>query len=164
MNLNNKKGYSLVEMIIYLAIFTAISILVINSFITILSSFNTTHINRKLLESGIVSMERISRSIRGAESATVNSSTDIVLNNIDDATSSFNLRVVGENGQLNLYKNNSLEGNILTPGVSLSSLIFRQITTPESQAIKIEMTIEYTSGHQTKSVNFYNTVILRKSY
>ncbi|MFA6251339.1 MAG: hypothetical protein WC603_01800 [Candidatus Paceibacterota bacterium] len=161
-----KKGYSLIEIIIYLAIFTALSILVINSFILILSSFNTTNTNRKLLESGVVSMERMSREMRRAQGVTFNSSSNIVLIGVGGFGDPSTVKFVGEDGALNIYKNDNLEpeGNLLGPNVSLSSLVFRHITTTESEGIKIEMTLEYSSGNISKSANFYNTIIFRGSY
>ena len=60
-----KKGYSLVEILVYLAIFTALSVLVINSFILALASFSASRTNRDLLEGGATAMERMSREIKG---------------------------------------------------------------------------------------------------
>lgn len=160
-------GYSLVEIIVYLAIFTALSILVINSFILILSSFNETNANRKLLESGVVSMERMSREIRQAENVDASTtSNSLVLVTSYSPTSSTTVKFINENGLLNMYKGNNLvpEGNLLDQNVSLTSLVFRHITTTESEAVKIEMTLEYNNGNSIKSENFYNTIILRGGY
>jgi len=159
-------GYSIIEIIVYLAIFTALSILVINSFILILSSFNTTNINRKLLESGVVSMERMSREIRKAQGAILNGPSDVLLIGVGGFGNPSRTRFVNENGELNLYKNNNLEkeGNLLGQNISLTSLVFRYITTVESKAIKIEMTLQYSLGNNNKSENFYNTIVLRGGY
>jgi Tfp pilus assembly protein PilW len=167
MNTNKKSGYSLVEIIVYLAIFTAISILVINSFIIILSSFETTNMNRKLLESGVVSMERISREIRQAQNVDPSStSTILVLNSTDSSEDPMVVKFLNEGGLLNIYKNNNEdpEGNLLGQNISVTSLVFRHITTTESEAVKIEMTLQYSMGNNTKSENFYDTIILRGGY
>ena len=155
------KGYSLVETIVYLAIFTVMSIVVINSFIIILSSFNTTNMNRRLLESGMTSMERLSREIRQASSVNASStSTMLILNDSGTATTEF----VNENGSLNLYKNGNLEGNLLGSKLTITSLNFNHITTTKSEAVRVRMTLQYLNGKTTKSANFYDTIILRGSY
>jgi len=165
MKTQNKKGFSIVEIMVYLAIFTALSILVINSFIVILSSFNTTNMNRKLLESGVVSMERISREIRQAESVDASSTqTMLVLNSHDNSGTDMIIKFIDENGELNLYKDNTLQGNLLGDNLSVTNLVFNRITTTVSQAVKIKMTLQYSGGHKTKIENFYDTVILRGSY
>jgi len=163
-------GYSLVEIMVYLAIFTALSVLVINSFIVILSSFNITNMNRKLLESGVVSMERISREIRQAKNidianSSLGSSPGILqLNSTDGSGNSMIIKFIDENGNLYLYKNNTLQGNLLGQNVTITSLIFNRISTTQGEAVKIKVTLQYSGGHKTKSENFYNTVILRGSY
>jgi len=165
MKTQNKKGFSIVEIMVYLAIFTALSILVINSFIVVLSSFNTTNMNRKLLESGIVSMERISREIRQAESVDASSTqTMLVLNSHDDSGTDMIIKFIEEDGRLDLYKNDILQGNLLGQNLSITDLIFNRITTTVSQAVKIKITLQYSGGHNIKIENFYDTVILRGSY
>ena len=164
-------GYSIIEIIIYLAIFTALSILVINSFIIILSSFNTTNMNRKILESGAVSMERISREIRQARNIDiVNSSFDISLgvlqlNGTDNNGDPMIIKFKRENtGELNLYKNDNLEGNLLGNDLSVTDLVFSRINTTASEAVRIRMTLQYSKGNNIKSSNFYDTIILRGGY
>ena len=170
MKTQNKNGFSIVEIMVYLAIFTALSILVINSFIVILSSFNTTNMNRKLLESGIVSMERVSREIRQAKNIDiVNSSLGsnpsiLQLNSTDSSGNSIIIKFMDENGNLNLYKNNTLQGNLLGQNITITSLIFNRISTTQSEAVKIKITLQYSGGHKTKSENFYDTVVLRGGY
>jgi len=165
MKIQNKKGFSIVEILVYLAIFTALSILVINSFITILSSFDITNMNRKLLESGTISMERISREIRQAESVNAfTTSTSLVLNSHDSLESDIVIKFINEDGKLNFYKNDTLEGNLLGQNISITNLIFSRITTAKSEAVRIIMTLQYSGENNIKSENFYDTIILRGGY
>lgn len=160
-------GFSLIEIIIYLAMFTVVSILVINSFIVILSSFNTTNMNRRLLESGSVAMERISREIRKSENIDSNSTSDtLILYGSDDLGNPVIVKFIKENGELNLYKNNNSEkeGNLLGSNVNITSLVFRNIFTAQGQGVKIEMTLQYQDSRNTKTENFYNTIVLRGRY
>ena len=160
------RGYSIVEILVYLAIFTAISILVINLFITILSSFNATNANRKLLESGQMSMERITKEIRQAKNIDIaNSTNDLLqLNSVDSSGNNIVIKLANVGGNLNLYKDNVLIGSLFSENVSLTNLVFRRIATIHGEAVKIEMTLRYSDGRNIKSENFYNTVILRGEY
>jgi len=166
----NKKniifGYSLVEIIIYLAIFTTLSILVINSFIIILSSFSATSSNRKLLESGLSSMERITREIRQAKSIDIANSAaaTLQLNSADNLGNAVVIKLTLENGDLNLYENGNLAGNLLNQNTDLTGLTFRQIAMAQGEAVKIEMTVQDPQSKNLRSENFYNTVILRGEY
>ena len=164
----NKKGISLVETIIYLAIFTIVSILVINSFVTVMSSFVTTRTNRDILESGINSLERISREVRQAKSIDVVNSdftNGILQLNSTDSVGNPTVIKFSKNGdQLDAYKDGSLVGNLLNQDIIINSLIFRRISTSQSEAVKIEMTLQDTRGKNHKMKNFYDTVILRGEY
>ncbi len=170
MKINKNKGYSLIEIVVYLAIFSALSVLVINSFIVILGSFNTTRANRDLLQSGSKTMERLSREIRQAESvdlvhSTLGSSPGVLqLNSRDSAGTPMTVRFAIASGNLNLYENGTLVDNLVMENISPTSLIFRRIATTNSEAVKIELTVQDTSSTSTKTENFYNTVILRGTY
>ena len=160
------RGYSIIEILVYLAIFTAISILVINLFITILSSFNTANVNRKLLESGQMSMERMTKEIRQAKNIDISNSTNdsLQLNSTDVSGNNVVIKLANISGNLDLYKDGVLIGGLFSENVSLTKLIFRRITTIHGEAVKIEMTLLYSDGRNIKSENFYNTVILRGEY
>lgn len=163
-----QKGFSIVEIIIYLAIFTMVSILVINSFITVTKSFEITRTNRDLLESGINSMERLSREIRQANSIDLANSNlaggVLQLNSTDDLSNPLTIKFIKESFLLNLYQDSLLSGNLLGQNIEIDSLVFRRIVTTEGEAIKIEMTIHDSNSDINKSVNFYNTIILRGGY
>ena len=164
------KGYSLIEMIVYLAIFTSVSVLVINSFIIVLGSFSATRTNRDLLESGAVVVERIAREIRQAESVDVANSTlgsspgalQLNSNNSGGTPVIIEFRIV--NGALNLYEDDLLVGNLLGQNISVTSLIFRRISTTNGEGVKIELTLQDSISKNLQTASFYNTIILRGGY
>lgn len=171
----NKKtilGFSLIEILIYLSIFTVLSALIINLFIVVTSSFHFTHINRKLLEAGMVSMERISQEIRLANEIDSNSTIDsLILNSQNSSGDLVITELVKDGYQLKIYKDDTgdnsadLNGiNLFDQKVMVDSLIYRYINTSQSQAVKIQLSLSYSSGNNTKIANFQNTIILRGSY
>ena len=166
-NLKFKKGFSFMEMIIYLTIFTTISILVINSFIIILSSFSVINANHNLLESGSMAMDRISREIRQAQNIDLthssfdSNSSFIRLNNVDRTSY---IDFAKNNDELEMSKNGSLFDNLLAQNISLNKLVLRHIEMTNGEAVKIEMELGTINSKVNKTANFYNTVILRGGY
>jgi Tfp pilus assembly protein FimT len=167
---SQSNGYSLIEMIVYLAVFTTLSILIINCFIVISASFSQTRTNRDLLEAGSSSLERISREIRQSKNidianSTLGSSPGVLSLSSTDASSvdqTIKFAVVG--GALNIYKNGTLIGNLLGQNISVTSLIFRRIATTNGEAVKIELSVQDTRSKNLTTKNFYDTIILRNEY
>lgn len=165
------KGYSIVEIMVYIAIFAFLSMVVINSFINVMSAFNNTRTYRDLSESGSIVMERISREIRQAKTINItnsvfNSTNGVLeLNSTSSAGTSKVIKFMISGNALNIYQDGTLVGNLLKQNISPSSLLFRRITNTNSDAVKIEMTlIDTRNNTNPTSVNFYNTITLRGSY
>ncbi len=170
MKFSSQKGYSVVEILVYLAIFTAVSVLVINSYIVMMGSFSATRSNRDILESGSTIMERVSREIRQAKNIDVTNSTlnasagALQLNTTDANNVARTAKVVLVNGVVNLYSDGVLVGALGGQNINTTSLIFRRIVTTNGEAVKIELTIQNTRGKINQTENFYDTIILRGSY
>ncbi|MEK7585745.1 MAG: hypothetical protein AAB477_00725 [Patescibacteria group bacterium] len=170
MNKKYKSGYSIAEIIVYLAVFTLLSITVINSFIVVLGSYNNTRTNRDLLESGSAVIERVSREIRQAKNIDVVNSTlasspgVLQLNSTTSGGTAMVIKFSVTSGALNLYQDGTLIGNLLGQNVSATALIFRRIVTTNGEAVKIELTLQDTRSKTSLSANFYDTIILRGAY
>ena len=157
-NIKLIKGYSMIETLIYLAIFTFISVFVINSFITVMSSFWVTHSNRSILESGITSLERITREIREADSA-IAGVGELTLTKDGDT-----IRFYLSDGSINMEEDGVLVGSLTNPNTTISDLSFANIGTSESQGVKIQITVSGNNIHNPRSEIFGCTIILRGSY
>ncbi len=164
------KGFSLVEILIYVGIFSIISIAVITSSVVVISSFSKTRDIRNILETGNVVFERMTREIR--QSSGVDTSNSVLgsspgslqLNSTDESGNARTVKFIIENGSLNLYQNGALVDNLLGSDVSVSSLIFRRIVTTAGEAVKIEMTVVNTNTQNIIPRNFNSTIILRGGY
>ena len=176
--IKREKGFSIIEIIIYLAIFAFVSIFVVNSLIVSMSSFSSTHTNHLLMESGLSSMDRISREIRQASSVDIGNSSlgvnpgILQLNTTDGAGKVIAVKIKKETDlSLNIYKsvytspiNLVLVGNLLNSSIVIDNLIFRRIDTVAGEGVKIEMTLRDSKSKNNKTEKFYDTVILRGSY
>jgi len=163
----SKRGLSIIEIIIYLAIFTAVSIIVINSFMIVLSTFSTIRTNHDLINAGSNSMERISREIRQAKSI------DIVNSTLDSDSSV--LRLINTDGigyvvfdkdgdDLRISKDGVTIGNLLVDNVKLNKLIFNRISTNNTEGLRIEIEVQDINSKTERIEKFYNTIILRGGY
>lgn len=165
--INFNKGFSIIEIIIYLAIFTGISIVVINSFMIVVSSFSTIRTNHDLVNSGSNSIERISREIRQAKNIDIVNSTfdsDSSILRLNDMDGSSYV-VFDKNGDdLRISKDGVAIGNLLVQNVSLNKLIFSHISTANSEAVKIEIEVQDINNKTGKIEKFYDTVVLRGGY
>lgn len=160
------KGFSIIELIVYLAIFTAMSVVVINSFIIVLSTFSTIRTNQDLLDSGSVSMDRISREIRQAKSIdVVNSTSDTLqLNSTNSSGDNVVIKFKKDGILLNLYEDGNIVGNLLAQNIILNSISFDRISTGKSEGVKIKMILQDSRSKANKTENFYDTVVLRGGY
>ena len=168
--INLQSGYSIVEIIIYIAVFAVLTTVVMNSFIVLTSFYNQNRTHHDLLENGNSVMERLSREIRTANNIRTGTSTlgsnpgVLDLDSVDSSNNTQTVKFSTTNGALNLAVNGTSVGNLLGPNIQVTSLVFRKITTTNSTAVKIEMTLKDTKDATNLVENFYDTIILRGGY
>lgn len=161
--LNNKKGFSLLEMIFYIAIFLMLSMIIIEASVILTKSFRTVKINIELAEGANI-MERISREIREASGIVSISSTDLKVQKEVGPLTWVSDQFTLSGSNILFYENDVLVGNLNPTTLSVSELTFTQINTANSVAVKVEFTITSTRYGGAPSVTFYNTIVLRDSY
>lgn len=151
---SSSDGFTLVEILVYLALFAIISLVVLNSLGAtgrVLSSLRST---RGTTDATLLAFDRMTRSIQAATSITVGSSTlgtspgRLVL---DTGT-----QIFLSGTTLMIQESTGAAAPLAPPSVSFSSLIFRKIQTAGSQGVKIEATVG--------GKNMYSTAVLRGSY
>lgn len=160
-----QSGYSLLELLVYIAIFSTLSILLIKSLVTSINVYAAAQSYRRVEAEGQLAMDRMVSEIRAATTITTAASTFntnpgvLVLSGTDasGATTTVTFSVV--NNQLQINDNGSV-GTLTSTSVSVPSLIFRQITTTLGSAVKIELTLTTTVG-RTLTTSLYDTAILR---
>ncbi|MBU3925874.1 type II secretion system GspH family protein [Patescibacteria group bacterium] len=170
--MKNKQGMSLIEVIFYTAIIAIVFILVVNSLSIVIKAFNQGRVSIKINNSAETAMERMTREIRFAydvdDSSVLGSSPGhLVLNTY--STSSPEVTTLIEfyidSGKLMIKEGDMTADQLTSSDLSVTNLIFREIIASSiSKAVKIEMTLQGSSGNYQKIENFYNTAILRKSY
>lgn len=171
--MNFRRGFSLVETIIYVGILAAFSIFLINSILLIVKSFNNYKSWQRINAGAEVAMERMTREIKLADSINGLSVFDIspgrlVLNTINPDTEAATTIEFYVFGTSLMVKEGSQAGVSLTPSnTEIASLIFRVVaasTDLKSKAARIEFELRSSGARYQKTEKFYDTAILRRSY
>lgn len=158
------------EMIIYIAFFAILSVITVNATILVMKSFYSLRISQNISQSATTAMERMSHEIRNAYNVDTANSTlgsspgrlTLLTKDINGANISVEFYVNAAN-QVGLIVAGVDKGSLLAKSVTVDSLIFREITTVNSKAVKVEMTLRDTRQDTTKTVKFYDTIVLRGS-
>ena len=157
-----RAGYAILELLFYVSFFAVLSLLVINSMIIMTKSFKETSVQAELMQGGSI-MEKISRDIRQANNFSY--ASNVLTLNIDNAGSPKTITFTFANPNMQVTDSvlGSL-GNLNSPNISVTAFAVTSITTTEGKAVKIVLTIRSNNDTLGRTVNFYNTVVLRDSY
>ncbi len=163
LRLLKNKGSSLLETVFYISLLAILSLLVVNAIITMSRSFRETSIYTELTQSSSI-IDRISREIRQATGIVSISSSELKLNTKDEAGNAKTVQFSLSGTNINYYENDVLTGSLNTEDIAVSSLTFIQITTDVGSAIKIGISLHSLNDTQNRTVDFYNTAVLRGLY
>lgn len=165
-----KRGFSLVEMLIYIFILTIILAVVTNSIYSLSKSYRSIRSADTLESSAMSSLDRIVREIHDATSVDSTLSTlgtspgVLMLNTTDDLGATTTVKFSVSSQAIRVAEAGVDVGPLTDSSTRVTSLIFRLITTSQSKAVKVEMTIESGTSTSYKTKNFYSTAVLRGSY
>ncbi len=157
-------------MLIYIFILSLLLIVLTSSLSSFLKPYRTIQSTQAIENSAETSLERITREIRSAKSVDLTQSTlgsspgQLMLNTTDDSGTAMTIQFFMSGQSIRIKENGVDSGALTSASTRVTNLVFRQITTTNSQAVKIEMTIESGQGESYLSKKFYSTVVMRGSY
>ncbi len=167
---SRKKGTTLIEILIYLFIMVMLLVVVIDALVSFSRSFTLLQSGRNVENSAIASFERMTREIRDAENIDVAQSTlgtssgQLFLNTTDSSGNAKTIQFFLTGQVVHIKENGSDLGALTRASSRVTSLMFQRISTTNSEAVKISMTVESGTGPSYKSASFYDSVVLRGSY
>lgn len=163
--LHNKKngGYSLLELIIYIALFAVISVLIVRSLVTVMKTYAKAQNYRRLQNNGELVMERITREIRNSKSITngvytTNPGSLTLVQDTEGVPQTVEFLVSNTSVQVTV---DGSTAPLSTTQVTVTNLIFRTVVTTQGVGIKTELTLTTTSA-PSSTAKFYSTTLLRK--
>lgn len=170
MKTQNKKGFSLIEMIVMVSIVAFILVIVVNFLIIYARGYEAFQSSSRINVSGITALERMSREIKQAASvdssaSTLESSSGVLKLNTttvsgDSATVTFSL--IGD--RVEIKQDGVVLGFLTRKNVSVDNLYFSLSTTTDATIVTTEINIETAYSTTTKSATFTTSNLLRGSY
>ncbi len=164
----NGKGFSLIEVIIYVALLAVLIGAITWSIGSILHTYNRMKDERDMESSAISSMDRMVKEIRNAKSvdllhsATSTSNGYLTLNGFDSVGSSTVIKFYLSNSRVYVDQAGIQLGPLTLENILVPSLVFRYFTNASSSGVKIELGLQSSSS--TPVNYFYDSAILRNSY
>ena len=164
------KGFTLIEMIVYVVILGIIAVLAVNSTLEMTKAYVNLRVSRDMNTSATAVLERMTREIRGAYDIDLTQSTlganpgRLTLNTKDTVGADTTVEFYIENGLIKVKEGGVAKGALMTSSTQASSFIVRSLSNDNSKAIKIDLTVTAARGDVSKIRNFYNTIVLRGSY
>jgi hypothetical protein len=159
----NNSGYSLIETVFYVALFTILSVALLQVMITMTGSFLETIVNRNLVQGSSV-VENMSRELKQAYSFSF-ASNILIVNTLDNSGNPKTVTFTFSNPNISVVDSvlGNL-GNLNPPSISVTSFSLNSITTPRGKAAKISLAVHSNSDSTSRTENFYDTVVLRGDY
>jgi len=167
---NNKSGFSLLEMVLYIGIMAIISVLAMQSLFVMIRAFTNIRVMQDLNSSAATAVERMAFEIRSAYDVDTGNSTlgtnpgMLALLTTDSGGSNTTAGFSIVSDTLRVSEGGVDAGALTAPNIVVDSLIFNSIITTNSEAVKIQIQLSATRGNTTETKTFYDTIILRGSY
>jgi len=168
--LKRNKGFSIAEIVVYVAIVTVVLFSIINIVVIFSRSNNQATIYSNIKNSAIFGLEKIIKETRLSTSIDFNESVFnsldgiLVLNSKDENGLIEAIKFYLDEGLIKMDLNGNYLDTITYSDTKISSLIFVPISTGNSQAVKIEINFGSESTGLSKDETFYSTAVLRNSY
>jgi hypothetical protein len=167
-NKKNHKGFSLIEMLFYVAVLTLFMIVSVNASILMMGMYANSRHAKVINRGALATVSTFTAETR--KSLTVNPINSNLGTNpgklaLISASVSGVENVVLElkDGAIELSRNGLILGQITPPGARVESLIFNHINNNGKEAVRMTLTI-VAEGNENKSETFYYTATLRGSY
>jgi len=164
-----KAGFSLVEMLFYVALLSLALFAVIQTLLIMVRSYGSLRSAQAIERDAGIVLERILREARDAKdideggSVLGTSPGELLLTTTNASGTPRTVEFYVENGQVKLKEDGVVSGALTGNKTTVSTLVFRKITTGRSKGVKIEFRLS-GSGSPSREENFDGTAVLRDSY
>lgn len=162
----HKKGFTLIEMLVYLAILILATTTVVMAFLSLRTLFERNKSERKLSDAATLILERFVREARSAKSATVLAS-DAVDFDLSPTTTRFYLAGTDIKMRTSVGGTALFDEALDSPSVVVSSLRFTKYSitgTATSTAVHIDLGLVVPGVYASTTKLFQTTAVLRGSY
>lgn len=166
----SERGFSLVEMVLYVSLFSLISVLSMNMLMQTMKSFTELRISRDINDSAVYVMERLTRDIRAATSVDMPNSTfdatpgRLTLNTVNASGTAMVVEYDVLSSQLHVKENGVDKGSLMSAKTKIDALIFNYVNTGSTAGVRIHLHLRSERGSVSTVDHFYNTILMRGMY
>ena len=164
---DKRRGFSLVEMIIYISILVFLLGIIMSITVSIITSQRKVNASRSIENSAMLALERVSRELRAAVSIDIVSSvfdTDpgiLVLDSTDEDGNPRTIKFSLSSGAIYLEEDGVIIGPVTQADARVNDLIFRRFTSGVLEGARVELTLESGTSTSYRVNNFYSSSIIR---
>jgi type II secretory pathway pseudopilin PulG len=169
-NKNRSKGFSLLEVVVYVSLFSTLSGVAMSSLFATIKSFNELRISRDINDSSVTIMERLTRDIKSATAIDFANSTfaanpgRLTLNTRNASGTALTVEYYVATSTLRIKENGVDVGSLMSAKTKIDGLVFYQINLGNTVGVKTELHLTSVRGSVSDVDHFYNTSVLRGSY
>jgi prepilin-type N-terminal cleavage/methylation domain-containing protein len=163
-------GFSLIEVLLYVAIFSVMSVISMNTLFQAIKSFDSLRISRDINDSSVGIMERLTRDIKGSTGVDLANSTfttspgRLTLSTVSASGTPMTVEYYVASSMLRYKEDGVDKGSLMSAKTTIDALVFRYINSGSTIGIKIELHLASSRGGVTKVDHFYDTVLMRGTY
>ena len=155
----------LIETLIYITVTVIVTIVTVNMYFSLDDVLLRNKTERALTNAATVTLERLVRDIRAADTVDSGSSTFDVSPGVLVLTTGVNTTEFSLSGGSIIVEENGVEIGPLTGGdVSVDELIFRHYVGSETELIRVELTLSAVSKAASTTKTYYIGAVPRGSY
>lgn len=165
-----KTGYSLVETLVYIAILALTLVSLLTAMNLMLRTYRDASSRSELAQAGRTAMARLTHEMRNATGIDATGSVFgtttgmLKLTGTDAFGNATTTTFSRERGSLMIKMGTAATSSLLKPTVGAEAFTVYQITTANSRAVRIVLTLEAATTTDPVRATFYGTTVLRGSY
>lgn len=160
-----KKGFSLVEVMVYLAVLVTVSSACVYALVTYSTILAEQKVKRTLTNNAQLALERITREVKNADGV------DLVGSTLADPTGTLELLNTGADvtfsyngGSIDVAVAGGPAENLVGSDVNVDSLYFYHYDNGVTELVRTKITLSATSSKSSATETFYGAAVLRGSY
>lgn len=160
-----QRGFSLIEMLVYIALLVLLSGAVITSIFSLSDVFQRNTHERELADAAVLTLERISREARAATGFNLGASqfdTSPGAVALVDGPTTTVFSVSGD--RMEVAVNGVTEGVLTPEHIAVENVIYSRLQSTSTEALRIALTLSIAEATASTTMTFYTTSVLRNSY
>jgi hypothetical protein len=166
--LHRRAGFSLIEMLIYVAIVSATGVFMVGLVISFARTFALASVTDDINESAMASLERVTKEVQAAggineAASTFSESGELVLETENVDGTPVSRRFYLDAGRLMLQDDAGTPLALTRDRIDVTTFYLEHLTSPHSEGVRITLVLEGSRGTITQQESF-RTAALTRSY